>query len=158
MAAHGHPPYGTVVNWLDESPLCTTRSQALCEKRHLDKCRQCKLGYHCGRHVNGCHQACRNGLVPARILAEAAVPDPDYAEACTRLRNYVSGLHTAAGCPSLRMLAAAIGVDRISHSTVAVGLRETERLRWPRLKALVRELDGDVSKAKELWLEVQSLQ
>lgn len=57
---HGHPDYGTVIRWLDPDPDgrrdCPAKER--CADDHQAGCRKCSLGYHCGRHGDGCHQAC----------------------------------------------------------------------------------------------------
>jgi hypothetical protein len=67
----------------------------------------------------------------------------------TDLASALGDLHRAAGKPTSRKIAAAIGP--ISHTTVAVALAGRRTPSWPILEKIVVHLGGDVEAFRALW-------
>jgi len=64
--------------------------------------------------------------------------------------GYLRQLHQDAGCPTLRDMVVATGIDRSSLSEYLRG--RALPARWNRLEPLITYLHGDVKHARQLWL------
>lgn len=101
------------------------------------------------------------------LISEAQVAERNYrarrpphtrAEAAKLLTSELQQLYLHSGSPSCRGLSARIRESggRASHSIVSVAISGARVPSWPVLEAIVRILDGDVSRFRALWADVQT--
>lgn len=79
-----------------------------------------------------------------------SLPRPDLPDGAARtLFDSLHQLHHAAGWPSLRDMARAVGC---SHTTVSVAFSRPRVPRWGLLELIVETLGGDTNRFHQLWL------
>lgn len=71
------------------------------------------------------------------------------------LSTALQHLRRQAGDPSFRRIAKATSY---SHTTVAEAITGSRRVSWDAIEQIVRYLGGDVSEAKQLWLDAREFE
>src|SRR5438067_12349093 len=79
-----------------------------------------------------------------------AESEPAQSRAAQALVDALRQLHGAAGEPSARAISKKIGTA--SHTTVAEVLRGKRIPSWPIVASIVRELSGDETEFRQLWM------